>query len=555
MRAAVAAARASLRKAILLRRLGVPQSSALRRAPSIGLWPSFATSSRGTRCSTPAAPTSGSSARSPSTRASRSMVALPDDLHPDVRRGAAQARHRLPVGAPGRCAAIPAARRRRSSPPARRPASRCASSSRRSTCSRATPARGRSTCTRRRRSPRTRRGRCNALAVKRARPAIYDGDTPREQRADAAPAGQPDPHQPGHAAPRDPPEPRRRGATSSRTSRSSWSTRRTSTAACSARTSPTCCGGCGGSARCTAPTPRFLLASATIANPGELASRLTGLDDVTVIDRDGSPGTKRTIAMWNPPITDPATAARRSPLAEAADLLAELVIEGARTIVFMKSRKAVELMARFASLELQAARASRRWPSGSRRTGRATRPQQRRELERRLVGRRAARRRVDGCAGAGDRHRRAGRGDLRDVPGDGRLAAPDVGPRGAARPRAGDLHRRRGRARPVLLPPPGRVPRAAGRGRDPRPRERAAVRRAPAVRRARGAAGGRRRGDARVRAGASSPSVLVGEGELRERPDGTFVPRRADEFPASRGVAAQRRAATRWRSSTPAPAR
>src|SRR3954471_18826625 len=99
-------------------------------------------------------------------------------------------------------------------------------------------------------------------------------------------------------------------------------------------------------------SPRFLLASATIANPGELATRLTGLEDITVIDRDGSPGFKRTIAMWNPPITDEATAARRSPLAEAADLLAELVIDGARTIVFMKSRKAVELMAHFAKNNL-----------------------------------------------------------------------------------------------------------------------------------------------------------------------------------------------------------
>jgi DEAD/DEAH box helicase domain-containing protein len=99
--------------------------------------------------------------------------------------------------------------------------------------------------------------------------------------------------------------------------------------------------------------PIFILASATIANPGELATRLTGLDDITVVDKDGSPGFKRTIAMWNPPITDEATAARRSPLAEAADLLAELVIEGARTIVFMKSRKAVELMAHFAANTLE----------------------------------------------------------------------------------------------------------------------------------------------------------------------------------------------------------
>jgi DEAD/DEAH box helicase domain-containing protein len=98
--------------------------------------------------------------------------------------------------------------------------------------------------------------------------------------------------------------------------------------------------------------PRFLLASATVANPDELAERLTGLEDITVVDRDGAPQAKRTIAMWNPPIVDEQTAARRSVLAEAADLLADLVSEGARTIVFMKSRKAVELMSRFAQLAL-----------------------------------------------------------------------------------------------------------------------------------------------------------------------------------------------------------
>ena len=57
--------------------------------------------------------------------------------------------------------------------------------------------------------------------------------------------------------------------------------------------------------------------------------------------------------MWNPPIVDEQLATRRSALAEAADLLAELVSEGARTIVFMKSRKAVELIARFAQLALE----------------------------------------------------------------------------------------------------------------------------------------------------------------------------------------------------------
>ena len=65
-------------------------------------------------------------------------------------------------------------------------------------------------------------------------------------------------------------------------------------------------------------SPRFLLASATVANPGELAAKLTGLDDVNVISRDGSPGTARTIAMWNPPVIDEQTQARGSALSEAA---------------------------------------------------------------------------------------------------------------------------------------------------------------------------------------------------------------------------------------------
>jgi DEAD/DEAH box helicase domain-containing protein len=130
--------------------------------------------------------------------------------------------------------------------------------------------------------------------------------------------------------------------------------------------------------------PRVLMASATIGNPGELAERLSGLEDFTVVDRDGSPVTKRTIAMWNPPITDEKLGTRRSVLSEAADLLAELVSQGARTIVFMKSRKAVELMAKFTQLALEdlghPGLAKRIAPYRAGYT-----PQQRRELERKLV--------------------------------------------------------------------------------------------------------------------------------------------------------------------------
>lgn len=130
--------------------------------------------------------------------------------------------------------------------------------------------------------------------------------------------------------------------------------------------------------------PRFLLASATVANPGELAQRLTGLDDIRVVDRDGSPGTNRSIAMWNPPIVDEETARRRSALAEAADLLVSLVMEGSRTIVFMKSRKGIELMAKFAELELK----KRGHPELAERIApyrAGYTPAQRREIERRLT--------------------------------------------------------------------------------------------------------------------------------------------------------------------------
>jgi DEAD/DEAH box helicase domain-containing protein len=129
-----------------------------------------------------------------------------------------------------------------------------------------------------------------------------------------------------------------------------------------------------------ATTPRFLLASATIANPVELAERLTGFEDISLVDDDGSPGARRQIAMWNPPVVDEALQLRRSALGEAAELLAELVREGARTICFIKSRKAVELVARLVREELGPELGERVAPYRAGYT-----PQQRRELEAKLT--------------------------------------------------------------------------------------------------------------------------------------------------------------------------
>ena len=89
-----------------------------------------------------------------------------------------------------------------------------------------------------------------------------------------------------------------------------------------------------------------MLTSATIANPTELAGRLTGLEDFELIDRDGSPRVERRIALVDPPIVDERTGGRASALGEAARIVAGLVQSGSRTICFIKSRKAVEVLAR-----------------------------------------------------------------------------------------------------------------------------------------------------------------------------------------------------------------
>jgi DEAD/DEAH box helicase domain-containing protein len=93
--------------------------------------------------------------------------------------------------------------------------------------------------------------------------------------------------------------------------------------------------------------PTFLLASATIANPGQAGSTLAGRP-VEVIERDGSPAAERDVVVWNPPLLDAEFGIRASTLGEAATLLAGLVARGQRTIVFVRSRKGCELVYRYA---------------------------------------------------------------------------------------------------------------------------------------------------------------------------------------------------------------
>ncbi|HXV56887.1 MAG TPA: DEAD/DEAH box helicase [Gaiellaceae bacterium] len=125
--------------------------------------------------------------------------------------------------------------------------------------------------------------------------------------------------------------------------------------------------------------PQFLLASATIANPGELARSLLGVPATEVGD-DAAPRAARTVVLWNPPLLDEPLQLRASALGEGARLLAELVSRGLRTICFAKSRKAAELIHRFAVDRLDAETGERLSPYRAGYT-----PAQRREIERRLV--------------------------------------------------------------------------------------------------------------------------------------------------------------------------
>jgi DEAD/DEAH box helicase domain-containing protein len=132
-------------------------------------------------------------------------------------------------------------------------------------------------------------------------------------------------------------------------------------------------------ARVYGSEPQFLLASATIANPGELASRLLGAETTVVAD-DAAPRAERTIALWNPELIDAELGLRASALGDASRLMAGLVQRGLRTICFAKSRKAAELVHRLTADRVDAETAKRLAPYRAGYT-----PQQRRDVERRLV--------------------------------------------------------------------------------------------------------------------------------------------------------------------------
>lgn len=152
--------------------------------------------------------------------------------------------------------------------------------------------------------------------------------------------------------------------------------------------------------------PTFILASATVADPAAQASALIGMP-VHPVTRDGSPRESMTFGLWEPGFLPNANIGRsdgsarsggiggsgsgsetfdaphrRSAVAETADLLADLVVDGVQTVAFGRSRAGVEVVAASARRTLGEVDAGLEPTVAAYRGGYL--PEERRDLERRL---------------------------------------------------------------------------------------------------------------------------------------------------------------------------
>lgn len=125
-------------------------------------------------------------------------------------------------------------------------------------------------------------------------------------------------------------------------------------------------------------SPTFVFSSATIGEPGRLASELCGLPVEEVTD-DGSPRGERLFLLWNPGADQERTGRSVSSARDTAELTSALVSQGHRTITFCRSRKGTELVAADVKRRLRADLADTVRPYRG-----GYLPAERRDIERRL---------------------------------------------------------------------------------------------------------------------------------------------------------------------------
>src|SRR5437764_14806148 len=112
--------------------------------------------------------------------------------------------------------------------------------------------------------------------------------------------------------------------------------------------------------------PRFVCASATIANPRQLAERLLEEEQVALVEHSGAPRGQRRLVFYNPPLVSRELGVRRSSLLEGRRIAGRWIREGVATIVFCRSRLQVEVMLSYLQQSLHPALDARRRARGSR---------------------------------------------------------------------------------------------------------------------------------------------------------------------------------------------
>ncbi len=89
--------------------------------------------------------------------------------------------------------------------------------------------------------------------------------------------------------------------------------------------------------------PTFICTSATIANPKELAEKLTE-KPMKLIEENGAPASRKHFVFYNPPVVNKMMNIRKSLIAESTRIAGELLKNGFQTVIFARSRVMVELI-------------------------------------------------------------------------------------------------------------------------------------------------------------------------------------------------------------------
>ena len=126
--------------------------------------------------------------------------------------------------------------------------------------------------------------------------------------------------------------------------------------------------------------PIFIMSSATIANPGELAEKITE-EDVTLIDKSGAPTGEKYLLFINPPVVNKELGIRRSYISLARQISAILLRNGLQIITFANARLVTEILVKYLKKDFEKKVSDQGKVRGYRG---GYLPQKRREIEREL---------------------------------------------------------------------------------------------------------------------------------------------------------------------------